>query len=389
MPLVMVHGVSTRDTPTYRSGVEKQRDMLAGLALRGLASTPTILHPYWGGHGARPAWGGASLPDGSYESFGADDQAAALVQEVAPGLEGPNPLLTLARRDLVAAVDLLWVLVPPDRSNAEVAELGAKAGAYAEAQGQPAWLGEVTNDQQFLTRLAIEVDGWQPQADSSAATTGWESFGVADVWDRVREGAGRMVSAPARVVGSAAVAAGRAKAQNAVALFLGDVFVYLDKRDDAAGRPGQIPQVVIEAVDQALDAVSPADPHLVLMGHSMGGNILYDVLTYYRPDLNVDAFVTVGSQVPFFEELKLFHASETDIPSQGTPKLALRSGIRHWLNVFDRQDILSFSGRAVFDRIEDFDYSTGASVLGAHTTYLERPSFHLRLNERLHDALVP
>ncbi|RYP87301.1 hypothetical protein EKO23_06810 [Nocardioides guangzhouensis] len=369
--------------------MNKQRDMLAGLGLRGLASTPTILHPYWGGEGAKPAWGGASLPDGSYESFGAGDQVAALVEEVAPGLEGPNPLLTLARRDLIIAVDLLWVLVPPDRSNAEVAELGAKAGTYAEAKGRPGWLDEVTNDQQFLTRLAVEVDAWQPQATSPVAATEWESFGVADVWDRVREGASRLVSTPSRVVGSAAVAAGRAKAQSAVALFLGDVLIYLDRRDDNAGRPGPITQVVIDAVDQALDAVTPADPHLVLMGHSMGGNILYDILTHYRPNLSVDALVTVGSQVPFFEELKLFQSSDASIPSPTIVKQALRSGIRHWLNIFDRQDILSFSGRAIFDRIEDLDYSTGASVLGAHTTYLERPSFHRRLNERLHAALVP
>ena len=181
---------------------------------------------------------------------------------------------------------------------------------------------------------------------------------------------------------------GRSKAQGSASQFLGDVFVYLDKRGDAADAPGPIPTLVIEALDAARNSLDAAkDPYLIAMGHSMGGNILYDVLTYYRPDIEVDAFVTFGSQVPFFEELKLFHCSDTAIPSAATPKVALRAGIRRWINVFDRQDILSFSGKAIFERIEDLEYNTGASVLGAHSAYLERPSFHRRLNARLLERL--
>lgn len=373
----------------YRAAVQKQRDLLVGLAMRGLASNPSVFHPYWGDHGARPAWGGASLPAGDFESFGGDEEMDAIVGEVGAELGGPNPLLTLARSSFLEAIDLLWVLIPADQSSTEVAELGAKAVAYAEANSSPDWLRQVTNDQQFLTRLASEVDAWQPVVAVGAGETSWESFGLADVWDRVREGASRLISAPARAAGSVAVAAVRSKVQGAIALFLGDVFVYLAQRDASDGTAGPIPQMISDTLDEAVAARTEADPHLIVIGHSLGGDILYDVLTHYRPDVEVDVLVTVGSQVPFFEELKLFHSSRPAIPSTGTPKVARPAAVSHWLNIFDRQDILSYSGRAVFDRIDDFEYSTGASAFGAHTTYFERPSFHRRLNERLHAALGP
>lgn len=388
MPLVMVHGVATRDSPAYRAGVEKQRHFFSALALRGLASDPLILHPYWGGFGAKPAWGGASLPSGNFEAFGAEDDIAKALEEIAPGFEGQHPLLELARANLVDAVDLLWVSIPANRANGEVAELGGKTEAYAEEHPSPPWLSEVSNDQQFLTRLMVEVEGWQVEPAQPASAGDWESFGLADVWDRVREGASRLASAPAQLLGSALVAAGRANTQRAVGMFVGDVLVYLSARDGQDGQPGPIPQVVIDALERAANAVSDADPYLIVVGHSMGGDILYDILTNYRPELKVDAFMTVGSQVSFFEELKLFHASQAGVPSVADPKVSVRPGVRHWVNLLDRQDIVSYSAEAIFDRVTDFEYNTGASVLGAHTAYFERPSFHRRLNERLKEVLL-
>lgn len=391
MPLVLVHGVSTRMSAAYRAAVKKQEDLLVRLALRGLASDPWVSHPYWGDRGAHPAWQGASLPAGDFESFGADEQLEAMVAGLGPELDGPHPLLSLARSRFIEAIDLLWALIPADRSSTEVAELGAKTLAYAEANQRPDWLGQVDNDQQFLTRLAIEVDAWEPVPAGAAADaeTSWESFGLADAWDRVSEGARRLLASPLRGAGSVAVAALRSTLQSAMATFFGDVFVYLAQRDAADGTAGPIPALIIAALDEAAAARSATDPHLVVVGHSLGGDILYDVLTHYRPDLGVDVLVTVGSQVPFFEELKLFHASRSDIPSAQTPKVSRPPGVAHWLNIFDRQDILSYSGSAVFDGINDFEYSTGASAFGAHTTYFERPSFHRRLNERLNELLNP
>jgi hypothetical protein len=387
VPLVFVHGVKTRDSAAYQRSVTQQRNMFARVALRGLAEDLHVSHPYWGDLAARPAWENASVPDGDFESFGADDQVALVVGEAVDGWADDNPLLSLARTDFLASLDLLWTLVPEARASSDLAELGAKAVAYADVNPVPPWLSDVNNDAQFLTRLAVEIDEWQPVATDAAHPEPWESFGLSDAWDGIREAAGRLVGLPGRAAGSAVLAVTRSKLHNVLSLFIGDVLVYLNTRG-TSDNPGPIPELVIRALQDAEGRRTDQDPFLVAVGHSMGGNILYDVLTHYLTNTRVDALVTVGSQVSVFEELKLFHASDARIPSNTEPTVAAPVNIGRWINVFDRQDILSFVGRKVFGAVEDFEYSTGASVVGAHSSYFARPSFHKRLNERLTEALL-
>ena len=193
---------------------------------------------------------------------------------------------------------------------------------------------------------------------------------------------------PARSVGSLVVAAKRAQIHATLSLFIGDILVYLKDRGTASN-PGAIPRRVIQALDEANRARTAGDPYVVVVGHSMGGNILYDVLTHYRPDIEIDALITVGSQVGMFEEMKIFHESDPAIPATPTDRVSKPGGTKHWLNVFDTQDILSFVTAGVFSDVEDFLYSTGTSAMGAHGSYFKRPSFHKRLNERLTAAFGP
>ena len=62
-----------------------------------------------------------------------------------------------------------------------------------------------------------------------------------------------------------------------------------------------------------MDRRTPDDP-LIIVGHSMGGIILYDLFTSYVPtlmnDLVVDHYVTVGSQVGFMQEMDHFPANK-------------------------------------------------------------------------------
>ena len=66
---------------------------------------------------------------------------------------------------------------------------------------------------------------------------------------------------------------------------------------------------MLEAFDDAR-AGAPNEP-LVVIGHSLGGVISMDLLSHFRTDIDVDLFVTIGSQVAHFEEMKLYHASDT------------------------------------------------------------------------------
>jgi pimeloyl-ACP methyl ester carboxylesterase len=126
------------------------------------------------------------------------------------------------------------------------------------------------------------------------------------------------------------------------------------------------------------------DAKLVIVGHSLGGVISYDILTHFDPTLEVDLFVTVGSQVALFEEMTLYKESRPDLP-QNPPadRLARPANIKRWLNVLDANDIFSFRTEGVFDGVQDFKYETGFGLMEAHGGYFRRPSFYRRLGERL------
>ena len=104
---------------------------------------------------------------------------------------------------------------------------------------------------------------------------------------------------------------------------MGDIFVYLVARGDLRA-PGPIVVAVRDAILRAQNQAKPGEP-LIVITHSMGGNIFYDLLTYYVPTMNVALWVSVGGQVAQFEEMKLFHASSSDGPN---PQQGLRPQAR-------------------------------------------------------------
>jgi hypothetical protein len=107
-----------------------------------------------------------------------------------------------------------------------------------------------------------------------------------------------------------------------------------------------------------------------------------DLLGHFRPDLAVDLFVSVGSQVAHFEELKLYRASDSNV---GPPKKATTpANILRWVNVYDEVDIFSYAVNRVFDRVDvDARYDTETYVVKAHSAYFEQERFYLRLAERI------
>jgi hypothetical protein len=87
------------------------------------------------------------------------------------------------------------------------------------------------------------------------------------------------------------------------------------------------------------DALSGARPPVVAVGHSLGGIILVDLLSdAERPA--VDLLVTAGSQSPLFYVIDALAFLRLDQPQPApfTP----------WLNIYDRQDFLSFYATQAF-----------------------------------------
>src|SRR5260221_14113967 len=105
---------------------------------------------------------------------------------------------------------------------------------------------------------------------------------------------------------------------------------------------------------------------------------MYDILTEFWPALQVDCLITVGSQVGLFEEMKLYLASDPNVPpNYPGGRVPLPPNLKRWLNVFDSNDVLSYRGMPVFDGVQDFHYDTGFSTLQAHGGYFLRPSFYM------------
>jgi hypothetical protein len=277
-------------------------------------------------------------------------------------------------------VDVLWssaALSGVDDSNETdiLAAFAVHAADYAEMHPAPEWLRTVQTDDELLTVFEAEVDKWaNAGANESAPSAQVEVLG-SSAWGVINRGVSRLRGAVMGAIGGAVSDWIRPSVVPFVARFLGDVLVYMRQQNWTTC---PIRTVVADAIRAASEVATEADP-LVVVAHSMGGNITYDLLTRELSDVSVPTLVTVGTQVGLFEELKLFRSSQPDIPgSDPTLKLTLPETIGRWVNVFDKNDLVGFEIGSIVDGVEDFSYETG-TLLKAHTMYFLQPMFHQRL----------
>jgi pimeloyl-ACP methyl ester carboxylesterase len=152
----------------------------------------------------------------------------------------------------------------------------------------------------------------------------------------------------------------------AVALFLGDVFTYLKAGDLRTAIQATVRADVLAAHEASKASGAP----LVLIGHSLGGVILTDMLespaeSGLPDDLKVSALITVGSQPGLFQSVGVL--------APGAPAGERRPGPRsvaNWYNVFDPIDPLAFRADPIFSGVEDHSFNSITGLASAHTTYL-------------------
>ncbi len=399
MPLVFVHGVSNRDSPEFRENriardAFFRRLVLPALGLDG--AKVKIFNPYWGGDAVKFRWNNASLPETSddIETFGSADDldaqiAADIIGTAAPG---SRDLVAIARQSLPEAIDIVWsasmATAPTDESATALAETYAGAMAYARDKPDLRWLQSATMGN-FVDLLFHEVANHVPgKMPGVAARVEWESFGSAGVAERLRENLQRIFSLGGDAFSSALRRLGRRKVHLGVSLFVGDILEYLNTRETKDGQPGKIVANVLREFRLAKEAIHPRDdPRLIIVAHSLGGVITYDLLTHFDPSFEVDDLVTVGSQVALFEEMTLYKNSRRDTPSNPPgDRLPRPPNIKRWLNVLDYNDIFSFRAEGVFTGVSDFKFDTGFGLLKAHSGYFQRARFYDRLGERLSQA---
>lgn len=383
MPIVFVHGVGTRRDKAYDHAVRARAALMRSFLLPPLGLDPgkvKFWDAYWGDAAAEFAWKHASLPSGRQERFGPGEAVPALLlAEVWEG-EMPPPgrvVLEVARRSMADAVDLVWATAIERADEADtgaLADLAVQATKLAQDDPEPSWLDTVESDEQFVNRLSQQLSVAVPPADE-------ESFGPKRAFLRLREGLGRISGAAGRLAGTTAVKVVRPSLNRSASMFLGDIFVYLQQRQ-RLGRDAPIIKQVGGELEQAGNGCSAEDPKLVVIAHSMGGNIIYDLLSNLRTDLSCDVLVTVGSQVGVFAELGLF---ESVLPPKNpaTDRVSQLPNVGRWINVFDPNDVLAFAAEKIFNGVKDYEYSTGKGALAAHSSYFIRPTFYERLASRL------
>ncbi|BCG75953.1 hypothetical protein MesoLj113a_71110 [Mesorhizobium sp. 113-1-2] len=367
--VVFVHGVANRKSDAgFDANVAVRDRRFKELAFS--SADFTIRNPYWGEFGADPQWKLASVPN-----FDADYQALGSGAALAQG--GGSQIVEAARIDFAAVVGALSVaaISNPNEAPAQDIELfWMRVARYAAAQPKPAWLGTVTDDAQFCDRLRKE-------AEAGAAI---QALGFLD---QVKAAADKIKGSASNLVNGPFARAGREKITPGLAIFIGDVFRYLRENDAR----NQIRKTVSEAIVAAGKQRKPNEP-FVLVGHSMGGVILYDLLSSSETvegfsaaigtKFAVDLFLTVGSQVALFEEMKLYEASRSEFSGQSR-SVPRPEAVKNWWNAFDKMDVLSFITSPIFEGAEDFSVDTIAGVLDAHGAYFSSTMFYARLNARL------
>jgi hypothetical protein len=406
MAVIFVHGVNNR---IEDSGYEVRRQttaqfltrFLKGASINGkqFADVKPVF-PYWGNRATKFAWNMRSLPSGEMDALGAGvtTNLRPLVAGIRDALDDPRnaseqPLLSVARKSFPRAVDVVTELVLQTATEEQASDAAAftvdaqvYAAKFEPPTPPPGWLKNVTTDEQFCNQLitALKAQG--------AAPGGAQALGVIDkIGNVVAAGAAKLKQATKSVAekvldrtgdfaSTKVLAWSRGSLNATLGRFFGDVFIYMDGRKDQAS-PGDIPKFLLGEWDKAI-AATPNEP-TVIIGHSLGGVISYDLLSYFRPDLNVDLFVSIGSQVSHFEEMKLFKASRTEIPGPAGDQAPKPDNIKHWINVFDEVDIFSYSCKAIFKDVHDYPYDTKTYVVKAHGAYFEQARFYERLRARI------
>lgn len=427
MPIVFVHGVATRaDDRGYLEGWKAVEALLRQYIAPEISDRPdavSIRIAYWGDLAAKMSLGGIARPKGPLLGMGVEEQVAVSpvllaeysdvlgevpAQRAAPGLGeglapmGASPEDATANLSVFSADQLSDLLVASLPGGAPLPG-SQSGGGDAAAPGAAQWAiaaDEVAHAADTREELASRTDldaqlaflfervelAYSGEVDPLTGMGAGD--GMPSRWrQRVSESVSRLGHVPGFVL-SRAMAELRGPLNDAVTTFLGDVFVYLAGRG-TPGAPGEIPRVVLNALRSAAsDRLTPDEPMIVLT-HSMGGQLVYDMVTSFldaepdAADLRVDFWCATASQVGLFRELGLFLAKvppDTIAPAPSTERLG------YWWNVWDYNDFLSYTAKSIVHGVDDEAYSSGLSVLTAHGGYLARPSFYRKFATKIRDA---
>jgi hypothetical protein len=190
-----------------------------------------------------------------------------------------------------------------------------------------------------------------------------------------------------------AVTSLRRPLEDFVPVFLGDVLTYVSTRGNAEA-PGPIIERVLAGLDTAAFAAESRSEPLVVLTHSMGGQIVYDLVTHFLPRMpehrriRIDYWCAAASQVGLFEELGLFLESAPD-RGPGPATHPPREHLGGWWNVWDHADLLSFRAEGIVEGVDDSAFFAAGSLATDHYRYLANAGFYRALAARVRASIGP
>jgi hypothetical protein len=445
MPLVFIHGVNVREGDEYAQDMELRNRLFADVFYKILGRDvpdSAILSPYWGELAPTGSNNNPYLPNlPKINLQGLQERRRrirALLPEAAKKIFGktPNPLLALAKSgSMEEMIDLMVSVAHDDMKNEQDKDKKLKSlskFAYLSTrwrqkfQGrkeQLDWLNSISSDEELLDRLQKETELSPAELNlrASVNTREWVRNRLALSKERI---AGRIDKLRAlrqtsrekirarlelsrtRINKARKVARGGAKAtvatarkltSNVAALaisnparkifhaqmsaFIGDSFFYFGSRGERF-EPGSVPALCIQAIEDAAAMRTPEDPDLIVVAHSMGSNIICDIVSYFAPSLEIDLVLTVGAQFPLFADLDMFPGFAADERPIPKPPAAV-----NWINFYDPNDFLGYSAEGVFDGIVDVPFSSGRFGVTTHADYFKFVSFFELMAHTVCDAL--
>ena len=409
MTVVYIHGVKVRDREHgNRLGRSFERWLAPRLSIPG--EPFDYLPVFWGDIAARFRWELDSRPKtvllkagggAGFDGLGSLQDAAPVTpldqRRVGPAAEGPvlgagavdaeppvPPLSSVSRDQRADFLADLFLAVRPRNGKRDplVEEPLLAALADAAAAVADRWDAVVQGESTDADRARRLVQAVQSELDGDDLL---QQGGYADWMSKAGETLSRASRWPADAI-STVFAELRPTLNEFVAYFIGDVFAYLNERGSDPAKPGAIPQRVLEALRRAQHRKNTKGERIVVVTHSMGGQLFYDAAGCFVPadpelrDIRIDHWISCGSQVSLFAELGLFNGQ----PGAHKPQKLMRPEcVQAWTNYYDGNDFVGYIMAPVFDGVQDIEYDTGYGLVSAHSGYLGRPSFFQDIARRI------
>ena len=258
-----------------------------------------------------------------------------------PGLDGLLATAGLTKRfaeacgDVAAAAPLEQLIAaaiqPPDLVCSAVARaVVAQTLIYIQSDGSYSRaMSDADLRDSVVARLSIELSGATPDRGAG---------------DLLKQGMGWLVSQGATWY----LRRDASVATHVAFPFSGDIMRY--QRDGGPIR------------DFVRAQIAACTPPVIILAHSLGGVICFDLLNLHDLSGQVSGLITAGSQAPLLYELDVLAGRRFGEP--------LPAHFPRWLNFYDRRDLLSFVGEKVFPgRITDREVDNRQPFPQAHASY--------------------